>query len=118
VFDWIKKRMSKSIWYLLATIVVACAAGPEIIISMELMVLVEFLGASTFVLMYVTGLKLFLSNLLNKLKQFESGTFFFIPSLDTLKQMPAIAIHAMPERTTSIGFVGFTSLTALYVLLR
>jgi hypothetical protein len=84
---------------------------------MELMVLVEFLGASTFALMYISGFKLFLSNIFNKFKKFESGTFFFIPSLNTLKQMPALAIHAMPERTTSIGFVGFTSLAGLYVLL-
>ena len=118
MFDWIKKMSSKGIWYLLGALIAALVAGPEIIISMELMVLVEFLGASTFVLMYVTGLKLYLSNLLNKLNKFESGSFFFIPSLDTLKKMPALAIHAMPERTTSIGFVGFTSLSGLYVLLR
>jgi len=118
VFDWIKKMTSKGIWYLLAALIAAFVAGPEIIISMELMVLVDILGASTFVLMYVTGLKLFLSNSFNKLNQFESGSFFFIPSLDTLKQMPALAIHAMPERTTNIGFLGFTSLAGLYVLLR
>jgi hypothetical protein len=118
VFDWIKKITSKSIWYLLATIIVAFAAGTEIIISMELMVLVEVLGASTFALMYISGFKLFLSNIFNKFKKFESESFFFIPSLNTLKQMPALAIHAMPERTTSIGFVGFTSLAGLYVLLR
>ena len=65
MFDWIKKIMSKGIWYTLAIIVVAFAAGPEILISMELMVLVEFLGTSTFVLMYVSGLKLFLSKAFN-----------------------------------------------------
>lgn len=104
MFDWIKKRMSKSIWYLLAAIIVACAAGPEIIISMELMVLVEFLGASTFALMYISGFKLFLSNIFNKLKKFESRSVFFIPSLATLKKMPVLIIHAIPERTVYLCF--------------
>ena len=65
MFDWIKRTISKGIWYTLAIIVVAFAAGPEILISIELMVLVDFLGASTFVLMYVSGLKLFLTKALN-----------------------------------------------------
>jgi cytochrome b subunit of formate dehydrogenase len=64
-------------------------AGPEILISMELMGLVELLGASTFVLMYVSGLKLFLAKAFNsffkpvifpiykKIQQLDP--YFFIP---------------------------------------
>lgn len=118
MFNWINKVMSKSIWYLLAALIAALVAGPEIIISMELMVLVEFLGASTFVLMYVSGLKLFLSNLTNKLNKFESGSTFFIPSLNALKQMPVLAIHAIPERTANIGFICFTSLAISYLVFK
>ena len=70
--------MSKGIWYILATLIAALVAGPEILISMELMVMVELCGASTFVLMYVSGLKLFLSQACNKLKEFESRSIFFI----------------------------------------
>ncbi|MBL4911363.1 MAG: hypothetical protein JKX78_15300 [Alteromonadaceae bacterium] len=104
MLDWLKKRTSKGIWYLLAALIVACIAGPEIIISMELMALVELLGASTFALMYISGFRLFISNVLNELKKFESRSTFFIPSLDTLKQMPVLAIHAIPERTVYLCF--------------
>ena len=99
MFEWMKKITSKGVWYLLAALIAACVAGPEIIISMELMVLVELLGASTFVLAYISGFKLFILNLFNGLKKFESRSIFFIPSLDTLKQMPVLAIHTIPERT-------------------
>jgi hypothetical protein len=107
VFDLIKTKMSKGIWHSLAVIIVMLIAGPEIMMSMELMAMVELLGASTFVLMYFSGLKLFLSKAFNKFKKFESYSIFFIPSLDTLKQMPILAIHAIPERTASICFFGF-----------
>jgi hypothetical protein len=51
VFDWIKKITSKGIWYFLAVLITSWVAGPEILISMQLMGLVGLLGASTFVLM-------------------------------------------------------------------
>ena len=107
MFDRIKKTMSKGIWHSLAVIIVMLIAGPEIIVNMELMAMVELLGASTFVLMYVSGLKLFYTKVLLKYKHFERHSFLFIPSLSNLKQMPCFAIHAIPERTFSICFVGF-----------
>ena len=39
--------------------------------SIELMAMVELLGASTFVLMYVAGFKLFFAKLASKYKKFE-----------------------------------------------
>ncbi|MBB1431088.1 hypothetical protein [Pseudoalteromonas sp. SG43-4] len=106
MFDWIKKIISKGIWYSLAILVVAFAAGPEILISMELMVLVEFLGASTFVLMYVSGLKLFLAKAYNsffkpvlfpiykKLQQLDP--YFFVPSYNNVKKFPSLLCHSIP----------------------
>ncbi|GAW96735.1 hypothetical protein MTCD1_02355 [Colwellia marinimaniae] len=86
--------MSKGIWYILAATIAALVAGPEIIISMELMVLVEFLGASTFVLMYISGFKLFFSDVLTKLKKFESHSTFLIPSLHLLRYIS----HQLPSK--------------------
>ena len=106
MFDWIKKIMSKGILYTLAVIVVAFAAGPEILISMELMVLVEFLGASTFVLMYVSGLKLFLAQAFNSFfkpvlfpiykKVQQLDPYFFVPSYNNVKKFPALLCHSIP----------------------
>jgi len=114
MLNWIKKTMSKGIWHSLAVIIVVLIAGPEVIMSMELMAMVELLGASTFVLMYLSGLKLLLSKAITKFKQFESYSIFFIPSLDTLKQMPFLAVHAIPERTAALCFFGFLYLVLSY----
>lgn len=105
MLNWLKNTLSKSIWHTLAMIIIMLVAGPEIMISMELMAIVEVLGASTFVAMYFSGLKLFICNCWDKFKTFESHSFFFIPSFDALKQMPSLFIHAIPERTIVIAYL-------------
>ncbi len=117
MLDWIKKTISKGIWHSLAVIIVVLIAGPEVMMSMELMAMIELLGASTFVLMYASGLKLLLSKVINRFKQFESYSIFFIPTRGALKQMPLLAIHAIPERTAALFFVGFMSLGMSYAYL-
>ncbi len=106
MFDRIKKITSKGIWYFLAVLIVSCVAGPEILISMELMALVEIFGASTFALMYVSGLKLFLTKAFNsffkpvlfpiykKLQQLDP--YFFVPSYNNVKKFPALLCHSIP----------------------
>ena len=81
-------------------------AGPELIVSIEMMALVEVLGASTFVMMYFAGFKLFLSKMWDKYKSFENYSIFFIPTISVLKQMPSMIIHAVPERTAVALFLG------------
>jgi hypothetical protein len=87
-------------------------AGPEILVSMELMAMVEVLGASTFVLIYFSGLKLIISNVWNKYKNFERYSVFFFPTLPVLKQMPSMIIHAIPERTLTGTFLAVVTVTA------
>lgn len=113
MFESIKKTMSKGIWHTFAVLIVLLVAGPEMMVSMELMAMVELFGASTFVLMYVSGLKLFLSTLEFKYKKFERHSVLFIPSLSTLKQMPSLAFHAIPDRTLSIFFFGFITISTV-----
>ncbi|WP_406667504.1 hypothetical protein [Gallaecimonas sp. GXIMD1310] len=117
MLDWIKKSISKGIWHSLAVIIVVLVAGPEIMMNMELMAIVELFGASMFVLIYASGLKLFLSNLVAKYKKFERHSVFFMPSLPILKQMPSLAFHAIPGRTFSIFFFGFiaVSMSCIYI---
>ena len=103
----LKEILSKTSWYTFACVIVLLIAGPEIMLSMELMALVEALGASTFVLMYLSGIKLAISKYWNKFKDFESHSAFFIPPVSILKKMPSLAIHAIPDRTTVIAFLVF-----------
>lgn len=107
MFYRLKKVMSKGVWHSLAVITVMLVAGPEIMLSMELMAMVEMLGASTFVLMYFSGLKLFISKVWDNYKNFESHSVFFFPTLSVLKQMPSMVIHTIPERTVVVTFMGF-----------
>ncbi|AOW78615.1 hypothetical protein A3Q34_18295 [Colwellia sp. PAMC 20917] len=111
MLNWLKEKCSKSVWHTLAMVIVILLAGPEVMISMELMALVELLGASTFVLLYVSGVKMFFANVVNKFKAFESYSVLFIPTLESLKQMPFLMLHAIPERSTSILFISFVTLT-------
>lgn len=116
MFDKLQKTIKKGGWYALAMIIVMVAAGPEIMLSMELMAMVELLGASTFVLAYWSGVKLFLAKPIACFKRFESRSMFFIPTKSVLKQMPSMIIHAIPERTSIAITVTFYTLTIIAVL--
>lgn len=117
VYHWLKSKLSAGLWSVLAAIIVFLIAGPEIMISMELYAMVETLGASTFVLAYFAGLKLYLKKPYEKLREFEHTSAFFVPTVSAIKQMPAILIHAVPERLFTAAFVGSMSLGIFYVLI-
>lgn len=106
MFKWMKSKLTKGFWSSLAMLIVIVMAGPAIVIGMELMALVEVMGASTFVLAYLAGLKLYLEKPVKAMKKFESYGFFFVPTSKILKQMPSMAIHALPERTLVMTYLG------------
>ena len=107
-------KLTQSIWSMAAILIVILVAGPEIMISMELMALVEVLGASTFVIAYFSGVLLYFEKPLNFIKKFESYSYLFIPTKDQLKEMPSLIIHAIPQRIFTIVFLGFY--TVAYVI--
>jgi len=78
--------MSKGVWHALALILVMLLAGPEIVVSIELMAMVEVLGASTFVLMYLSGIKLFFSKVWDNIKILKSIQFSFFQLFLFLKK--------------------------------
>ena len=86
MFDKLKKAASKGVWHSLAVIIVMLLAGPEIMVSIELMAMIEVLGASTFVLMYLSGIKLFFLKVWDKYKNFEKHSVFFFPTFPVLKK--------------------------------
>jgi len=107
MFEKLKSTLTGSMWKAAAFLIVVLIAGPEVMISMELMTLVEVLGASTFVMAYVSGLNLYFIKSLNWLKRFESHSYLFIPTKSQLKEMPSLITHAIPERVFTIIFLGF-----------
>lgn len=118
MFERIKNAMSKGIWHSLALVIVFLMAGPEIMMGMELMALIEVLGASTFVLMYVTGVKLLLLKAWKKYQAFERYSVLFIPPLAVLKQMPSLAVHVIPERTFVITYLGIVCIAMISIFIR
>ena len=113
MFEKLKSTLTESIWKAAALLIVVLIAGPEVMISMELMTLMEVLGASTFVMAYFAGLKLYFVKTLNWLKRFESHSYLFIPTKSQLKEMPSLIAHAIPERIFSIIFLGFYTLACV-----
>lgn len=113
VFEKVKKHITKGVWHSVALVIVILFAGPEIMVSMELMSLVEALGASTFVMMYLYGLKAYVTSVWNYCHKFEAHSILFIPSWDNLKEMPSMIIHAIPERACIVIFFA----TMLFVLI-
>ncbi|PHN90982.1 hypothetical protein CSC79_04955 [Pseudoalteromonas sp. 3D05] len=110
----LKGYATKGLWQSLAIIIVMFIAGPEIVISMELMALVEVMGASSFVLMYFSRLRLACKITANRLSKFECYSLFFIPSFANLKQMPGLLYHTIPHRLCAISFL--TLITAIVLL--
>lgn len=106
----IRALLSKGIWQILAMLLVMVIAGPELLLSMELMALIEVLGASTFVLMYLSGIKLLLDKAMTKFQQFEQYSIWFIPSYQSLKQMPELVLHVIPERTLMMSLASIVAL--------
>lgn len=117
MINWIKEKCSKGLWSTLAMSIVLMLAGPEIMIGMELMAIVELLGPSTFVIAYFTGVKLWLNKGLRVVAKFESHSTFFIPTIETLKQMPSMVLHAIPERIAALSFISFVTLGMMHAYL-
>lgn len=93
----------------IALVIVLLIAGPELMVGMELMAMVEMLGASTFVLAYWAGLKLLIGKPYKMLVKFEQSSCFFIPTAKSLKEMPQLAFHVIPERLSMLSYLFFVT---------
>ena len=98
-------------WRLLAVIIILFMAGPEIFIYAEGMAIMEVLGGTLFVFMYVVGFKLFFRDLWEKFFNFENRYHFFLPSLSLIRESPGLLYYAIPRRT--IFYLGSCLLTLL-----
>ncbi|WP_440056590.1 hypothetical protein ACSLBF_21010 (plasmid) [Pseudoalteromonas sp. T1lg65] len=110
----LKDQCAQSFWHTSAMILVLFLAGTEIMVGVELMAMIELVGASTFVLAYLAGAKLALTNVYQQLKKFEQHCVFFLPKFNVLMWMPSLAIHAIPERSVMMAVLAFITLSAIY----
>ena len=72
MFIKIKRILSASAWKLVAIVLIVIVAGPELLLGMELMVLLEALGASTFVIAFVCGARVQLELFCDSIKRLRS----------------------------------------------
>ena len=97
-------------WRLLAIAIIVVAAGPEVFVYAEGMVVLEALGAATFVFMYVVGAKMIFHNLWNCFSGFENRYHFFLPSLSLIIKNPSFLYYAIPRRTAIYALYLFVPL--------
>lgn len=94
-------------WRLLAIMIIVVVAGPEIYLYTEGIVILEIIGAATFVFMYVVGAKLYCYNAWNWFYTFENRHHFFMPSMTLIKAKPGFLYYAIPTRSITYGLFLF-----------
>ena len=108
-------------WQIIAISIAMFVAGPEIYVFAEGMVVIEIIGAATFVFMYVVGFKLYFHNAWNAFYKFENRYHFFLPSLRTIRNFPGLLYYAIPWRSSLYGifalasFLSFRSIQIVFV---
>ena len=105
-------------WQIIAISIVMFVAGPEIYVFAEGMVVIEIIGAATFVFMYVVGFKLYFYNAWNAFCKFENRYYFFLPSLGAIRSFPGLLYYAVPWRSSIYGIfflVSFLSLRSIQI---
>jgi len=115
-FKQLIEKMKQFSWYSLAMMIVFVFARPEIFVAMELTLMVEVMGASTFCMFYLSAIKAYFEPYLKKLKPyFERFARFEGQSLFVLeyKQMPSMLVHAVPANTFLLGFLSMITAFAI-----
>lgn len=117
IISSVRLAISKGIWKALALLIVLLIAGPELMIGMELMAIIEVVGASTFVIAYFTGLKLLIIKIKKRYLTFEKYSVLFLPTWQHFKAMPSLCLHAIPHRTVIISLFGALYLGMFFILI-
>jgi uncharacterized membrane protein HdeD (DUF308 family) len=109
------ENLTKRWWRFLAVAIIMVAAGPEVFIYAEGMVILEAIGASTFVFMYVVGFKLYFHDAWSAFSKFENQHHVFsLPSLPMIKESPGLLYYAIPRR--SINYASLLIVSSLALL--
>ena len=115
MFNKIKKLFANKLYRSIALVLVILIAGPELMMGYELMALLEFLGPSTFVLIHLAGVKLYLIKLKNAFMSFEKHSLCYRPKASHIIAMPALIIHYLPEHSIVLGFLSLISICCIHM---
>ena len=115
MFNKIKQLFANQLYRLIALVLLILIAGPELMMGYELMALLEFLGPSTFVLIHLAGIKLYLVRLKNAFMNFERHSLCYRPKASHIITMPALIIHYLPERSIVLGFISLISICCVHM---
>ncbi|TMO27468.1 hypothetical protein CWC28_11245 [Pseudoalteromonas sp. S4492] len=117
MFNTIKQLFANKLYRLIALVLLILIAGPELMMVYELMALLEFLGPSTFVLIHLAGIKLYLLRLKNAFMNFEKHSLCNRPKASHIIAMPALIIHYLPERSIVLGFISSISICCVHMFM-
>lgn len=107
------ENLTKRWWRFLAVVIIVIVAGPEVFIYAEGMVVLEAVGAATFVFMYVVGFKMYFHNAWNAFYKFENQYHFFFPSFSIISKSPGLLYYVIPRRSTIYAIFLIVSLVTL-----
>ncbi|RZD22649.1 hypothetical protein [Pseudoalteromonas sp. MEBiC 03485] len=116
MFNKIRQLFANKLYKTIALVLVILIAGPELMMGYELMALLEFLGPSTFVLIHLAGLMLYLERLKNAFMNFEKHSLCYRPMTSHIIEMPALIIHFLPERSLVLGSISLVSICCVHMI--
>lgn len=103
-------------WKLAAVIIVCVAAGPEIIVYAEGLIILETLGAATFVSMYIIGAKLYLNDLGYWISKIGKKFYLPLSSPFLISESPGLMIFSTLKIIAFLGvFLLLTLLSSISV---
>ena len=115
MFNKINQLFANKLYRSIALVLVILIAGPELMMGYELMALLEFLGPSTFVLIHLAGIKLYLVRLKNAFMRFERHSLCYRAKASHIIDMPALIIHYLPERSFVLVFLSLVSICCIHM---
>ena len=100
VIERLKKALRKRLLYVLAVLlIVIITAAPEVaVFYVDLVLLLDALGAELFLLCFAVGARLYVTVLFYSLRAFieQLDRYFFIPARHQIVGCPGISVHAIP----------------------
>jgi hypothetical protein len=102
-----KRRILRAV----VVVLIVIAAGPEILIGLELVAMVDLLGVELFLSVMFGGVLWRITAVLGVINRFfeRLDPFFFIPSRQQVVTYPGILVHAVPFLVTGCVFLYMAS---------